>query len=196
MEKNFLHILQLLTEIDSGVKVTQRSLSKKLGVALGPTNAYLKRLINKGFLEFHRGSTNNVRYVLTPSGLMEKSRLSYEYLQYSLGFYREMRTEIQSCIDGLEGQGIKYLVLYGVGEVADIAYVCLYDSSLEIAGVIDDHRSGRTFFGHHIQEPVTLSDLDFETVLITSLESAAKISQELICLGIPKEKIIRLGERS
>ncbi|MEE9519937.1 MAG: winged helix-turn-helix transcriptional regulator, partial [bacterium] len=47
MDKEYLRTLQLLTEIESEVKVTQRSLSKKLGIALGLTNAYLKRLINK-----------------------------------------------------------------------------------------------------------------------------------------------------
>lgn len=67
-DKDVLRTLRLLTEIESDVKVTQRSLSKKLGIALGLTNAYLKRLINKGFVKIHRASANDIRYMLTPSG--------------------------------------------------------------------------------------------------------------------------------
>ena len=67
MDKEYLRTLQLLTEIESDVKITQRSLSKKLGIALGLTNAYLKRLINKGFVKIHQAGANHIRYILTPS---------------------------------------------------------------------------------------------------------------------------------
>ena len=193
-EKDVIRTLQLLTEIESDVKVTQRSLSKKLGIALGLTNAYLKRLINKGFVEIHRASANDIRYILTPSGLMEKSRLTYQYLQYSLNFYRDMRTEIQSCFDALVGRGVAYLAFYGIGDVAEIAYVCLHGSRLELVGVIDDDRVGEAFFGNPIQELRTLNDLDFDAVFVASLEDAAQMTRDMVSLGIPREKIVRLGE--
>lgn len=193
-DKDVLRTLQLLTEIESDVKVTQRSLSKKLGIALGLTNAYLKRLINKGFVKIHRASANDIRYILTPSGLMEKSRLTYQYLRYSLNFYRDMRTEIQSCFDDLVGRGAAYLAFYGIGDVAEIAYVCLHGSRLELVGVIDDDRVGEAFFGNPIQELLTLNDLDFDAVFVASLENAEQKTQDLLSLGIPREKIVRLGE--
>ena len=40
-----LNVLSALTEDD---KVTQRSLSSKLGIALGLINAYMKRAMDKG----------------------------------------------------------------------------------------------------------------------------------------------------
>ena len=196
MEKELYRTLQLLTEIEGGAKVTQRSLSKKLGIALGLTNAYLKRLVNKGFVKIHRARANNIRYILTSRGLMEKSRLTYEYLQYSLRYYRNIRAEIQSCIDALESKGIKYLAFCGVGEVAEIAYVCLHGSSLEIVGVIDDHQAeGTFFFGHPIQEWTVLNDLEFDVVFVVSFENAAEIRQNLLDRGIPHEKIVCLGEK-
>lgn len=195
-EKDVYRTLQLLTEIESDVKITQRSLSKKLGIALGLTNAYLKRLINKGFVKIHRASAKDIRYILTPSGLMEKSRLTYQYLQYSLSFYQDMRTEIQSCFDALTRKGIKFLAFYGIGDVAEIAYVCLHGSRLELVGVIDDHRVGGTFFGHPIQERPALNDLDFDAVFIASLEHTTQMTQDLLSMGIPQEKIVRLGEES
>jgi DNA-binding MarR family transcriptional regulator len=193
-DKDVLRTLQLLTEIESDVKITQRSLSKKLGIALGLTNAYLKRLINKGFVKIHRASANDIRYVLTPSGLMEKSRLTYHYLQYSLNFYRDMRTEVQSCFDALAGKGVTYLAFYGIGDVAEIAYVCLHGSPLELVGVIDDDQAGEAFFGHPVQERQALNDLDFDAVFVASLENAERKAQDLMSLGIPREKIVRLGD--
>lgn len=193
MEKDLFRTLQLLTEIESEVKLTQRSLSKKLGIALGLTNAYLKRLINKGFVKIHRARANDIRYILTPSGLMEKSRLTYQYMQYSLSLYRDMRAEIQSCFDALERKRLKFITFYGVGEVAEIAYVCLHGSGLELVGIIDDHRAGGTFFGYPIHERSTLNDLEFDTVFIASLENTAQMNQSLLSMGIPQEMITRLG---
>jgi len=196
MDKEYLRTLQLLTEIESDVKITQRSLSKKLGIALGLTNAYLKRLINKGFVKIHRAGANHIRYILTPSGLMEKSRLTYEYLQYSLSFYRDVRQEIQSRIDALRGRGVKHLAFYGAGEVAEIAYVCMHGSDLEIVGVVDDHRAGETFFGHPVHERAALHELIFDVVFVASLEHEAPMIKNLLSMGILEENIVHLGEKS
>lgn len=196
MDKEYLRTLQLLTEIESDVKITQRSLSKKLGIALGLTNAYLKRLINKGFVKINRAGANHIRYILTPSGLMEKSRLTYEYLQYSLSFYREVRREIQSRIDALRGRGVKHLAFYGAGEVAEIAYVCMHGSDLEIVGVVDDRLAGETFFGHPVHERAALHELIFDVVFIASLEHEAPMIENLLSMGILEENIVHLGEKS
>jgi len=195
MDKEYLRTLQLLTEIESEVKITQRSLSKKLGIALGLTNAYLKRLINKGFVKIHRAGANHIRYILTPSGLMEKSRLTYEYLQYSLSFYRDVRQEIQSRIDALQERGVKHLAFYGTGEVAEIAYVCLHGSGLEIVGVVDDSQAGETFFGHPVQDWKELPELNCDVVFIASLEHEAPMIENLLSMGILEENIVYLGEK-
>ena len=43
--------LELLTEISEDQGVTQRALAKKLGIALGLTNLYIKRLARKGYIK-------------------------------------------------------------------------------------------------------------------------------------------------
>jgi DNA-binding GntR family transcriptional regulator len=43
--------LQILTAIGEGAPLTQRALAKRLGVALGLTNLYLKRLGHKGLIK-------------------------------------------------------------------------------------------------------------------------------------------------
>ncbi|TMA57306.1 MAG: winged helix-turn-helix transcriptional regulator, partial [Deltaproteobacteria bacterium] len=68
--------LEILTAIGEGRPLTQRALAQRLGVAVGLTNLYLKRLATKGLIkisEFPRKphARKRLRYILTPKGLLE-----------------------------------------------------------------------------------------------------------------------------
>ena len=90
--------LLLLSELDRDGGATQRTLAIKLGVALGLTNLYLKRLVRKGSIKITTIPRNRIRYLLTPQGLAEKSRLTYQYMQYSLSYYRDMRGRLKEML--------------------------------------------------------------------------------------------------
>ncbi|MBI2162340.1 MAG: winged helix-turn-helix domain-containing protein, partial [Candidatus Rokubacteria bacterium] len=47
MERHQERDLEILTAIGEGRPITQRALAQRLGVALGLTNLYLKRLVKK-----------------------------------------------------------------------------------------------------------------------------------------------------
>src|SRR5207253_10530637 len=109
--------LEILNAIGEGHPLTQRALAQRLGVALGLTNLYLKRLAKKGFIkitEFPRKphARKRLRYIVTPKGLLEKSRLQYEYMSYSLGIYRRTRQTLREALSHLPGNGAKRVVLY------------------------------------------------------------------------------------
>ncbi|MEP6891972.1 MAG: winged helix-turn-helix transcriptional regulator, partial [Nitrospirota bacterium] len=76
--------LLLLSELDRNGGATQRTLATKLGVALGLTNLYLKRLTHKGYIRVSTIPRSRIRYLLTPQGLSEKARLTYLHMQHSL----------------------------------------------------------------------------------------------------------------
>ena len=83
MERQHERDLEILTAIDEGEPLTQRALAQRLGVALGLANLYLKRLAVKGsikIVEFPRkpAARKRLRYLLTPTGMAEKTRLTYE----------------------------------------------------------------------------------------------------------------------
>src|SRR6266540_1402085 len=111
--------LQLLNEVERNAGVTQRSLANKLGVALGLTNLYLKRLAHKGYIKITTIPRHRIKYLLTPRGMAEKSRLTYLYMQYSLSYYRDMRNRLKGILSGLAGAGSKRIVIYGTGELAE-----------------------------------------------------------------------------
>ena len=68
--------LLLLSEVERYAGVTQRSLSSKLGVALGLTNLYIKRLARKGYIKITTIPRNRIQYLLTPQGLAENAELT------------------------------------------------------------------------------------------------------------------------
>jgi DNA-binding MarR family transcriptional regulator len=93
--------LQLLSEVEKSSGITQRALAERLGVALGLTNLYLKRLARKGYIKVTTIPRNRIKYLLTPRGVAEKSRLTYEYMQYSLSYYRGMRIRLKDALQGM-----------------------------------------------------------------------------------------------
>ena len=92
--------LLLLCELERNAGGTQRSLATKLGVALGLTNLYLKRLARKGYIKMTTIPKHRIQYLLTPRGIAEKSRLTYLYMRYALSSYREMRQRLKEVLAG------------------------------------------------------------------------------------------------
>ena len=70
------HTLRLLSRIETEQVVTQRSLSKDLGIALGLTNLLIRRVAMKGWVKIVNIRPNRVRYLITPAGIIEKSRIT------------------------------------------------------------------------------------------------------------------------
>lgn len=120
-------------------------------MALGLTNLMVRRFVGKGWLRVTHVKPHRVRYLITPAGLAEKARLSQQAFQNSVLRYRVARTRIQDAFAQLSagwpaGASPKRIVFYGTGEIAEIGFVSLQDTDLELVAVIDD--CGRTkFFG-------------------------------------------------
>ena len=74
MEREALRDLEILAELARGDQITQRHLAARLGIALGLTNLYLKRLARKGFIKITSIPPRRARYLLTPKGIAQKTR--------------------------------------------------------------------------------------------------------------------------
>src|SRR3990172_3937390 len=186
--------LQLLNEIESSDVVTQRGLAKRLGIALGLINLYLKRLAKKGHIKVINIQKNRIRYLITAKGITEKSRLTYEYMKYSRQLYRQACRVLRARFRALADQGQKRIVFYGVGEAAEVAYLCVLEMDLELVGVIDEQQAGRRFLDHTVLDPSALSGLQYDCVVITSFGDAEGPRRRLEALGIPAEEIVTLKQ--
>ncbi|HEY3131873.1 MAG TPA: winged helix-turn-helix transcriptional regulator [Acidobacteriota bacterium] len=200
MDNHDHHSYKILSEIHSGKPLSQRSLSRELGIALGLTNLLIKRLVKKGYVKtsgaIHGG---RVQYLLTPRGIAEKTRLSIAYLENTIHLYTETREKIRSSLDALalsdgDGNNIRQkIIFYGAGDVAEIAYITLNDSAFELIGVVDDHKDGQKFFGRLVASPEDLSLEEtlrtFDRVVVMTFRKSKDIQKRLLNLKIPKEKV-------
>ena len=65
------HSRRILDAFESDQGVSQRSLARQLGIALGPTNLLIKCLVRKGWVRVVHIKPNRVRYLVTPAGIAE-----------------------------------------------------------------------------------------------------------------------------
>lgn len=182
--------LELLNVIDQeGGNVSQRQLSKRLGIALGLVNSYLKRLIHKGYVKVASLPRNRLGYILTPNGISEKTRLAYEYASSSYRLYRSTREQCRALMSSLAEQGTTHVVLYGNGDVVEIAYLTLQESKLKLVAVVNGESHGKKFFSLQVQNLKALKGLDYQKLLVATLEPPEKVKSTLERAGIDLEHV-------
>jgi len=184
--------LLLLSELDRDGGATQRTLATKLGVALGLTNLYLKRLARKGHIKITTTPRNRNRYLLTPQGFTEKSRLTHLYMQHSLSYYRDMRARLKEMMSTFDGSHGLRVVIYGTTELAELAYLSLREMNIDCVGFIDGS-SRESFLSCPVSSPDGIVDWQFDRVLIADLDHTAACEEQLVQFGVPREKVLSLG---
>jgi DNA-binding MarR family transcriptional regulator len=190
---------RILTEIEADNRLSQRSLSRDMGIALGLANLLVQRLVRKGWVRIIRIKPNRVRYLLTPAGIAEKARMSRVALQNSIRFYVDARDRICERFATLsrelpgDGPVAKRIVFYGSGEVAEVGYVCLQGTGLQLIGVVDDQGRER-FFDVPVYNPALLHATDingspFGRLVVMSFGETDKIREQLKALAIPPDRV-------
>ena len=90
--------LDLLRKLEVRPELTQRELSKDMGVSLGKINYCMQKLIEKGWIKLSnfRSNSNKVHYIylLTPKGIEEKTRLTFSFLKIKIEEYEVLKKEI------------------------------------------------------------------------------------------------------
>jgi predicted transcriptional regulator len=185
--------LLLLNEIATDEPLSQRELAKRLGIALGLVNSYLKNLVAKGYVRIKAFPRNRYGYLLTAQGIAEKSRLAYQHLSYFTNLYRMARQDYLALFLRLEASGVQAVSFCGVDETAEIAYLSLRETGLELAAVMDDRQAGEDFFGmtvRSLDDGIAARD---GRIVITSLKMGDLLSSELQRRGVKPCLIIRPG---
>lgn len=124
--------LEILNHIEQNPDTTQVDLATQLGVAVGSVNWYVKRLINKGYIKVTRLQRRRLRYLLTPQGLAEKSRLTKEFMRASLKWYRLTREASQRYLAQVKQAGYGSVFVAGEGDVADIVRLSCLEAQVEV----------------------------------------------------------------
>ena len=128
--------LRLLSDVEQERFDSQRSFSVRLGIAVGLTNAYVKRCVAKGWIKMRRIPARRYAYYLTPKGFSEKSQLVSDYLTSSLDFFRTARAQYLEALQQCERRGWRRVALYGHGDLVEIATLAAKETSIELVAVI------------------------------------------------------------
>ena len=183
--------LEMLEAVAQNDRITQRTLATRLGIALGLANIYLKRLSSKGYIKCVSVRPNRLRYLLTPKGIAEKSRLTYEYMEYSLHFYREARHQLRLVLEPLASNGSHRIAIYGTGDAAELAYLSLREFGIEPVAIFDT-TGGARFLGMAVAPIADQGQFTYDLLILATLERAAQGVAELTDLGIAREKMVPL----
>ena len=89
----------LLKILKDNPDVTQRQLSKELGLSLGKTNYLIHALMSKGWVKLNNFKRSNNKlgylYVITPKGITEKGILAKNFLERKSAEYFKLKNEIE-----------------------------------------------------------------------------------------------------
>ncbi len=189
MDKENINILRLMGEIERDASPSQRELSNRLNLSLGLVNTFIKRLVSKGYFKVKTMPRNRVKYFLTPKGLARKSRLTVEYLQYSVNFYKDIKNLLADKFKEMEKARLNNVIFFGAGEVAELAYLYLQLTHLKLVGIIDDSHDGVDFFEFEVNGLDVLDQKDWDVILLTRLDSTDQDIETLVEKGVNPDKI-------
>ena len=92
--------LNLLREIQKKPGASQRDLANDLGFSLGKLNYCIKELNKKRLIKLNnfRKQSNKIkylRYVVTPKGIAERTKLTINFMKRKIKEYDELKRELK-----------------------------------------------------------------------------------------------------
>jgi len=185
----------ILDLIEKDANITQREISKIIGVAVSMTNAYIENFVAKRLIKKKKHSTKTVEYFVTKKGIERKKVLNISYLNASLNIYKSAKENIVEFLTQIINKGYKNILLYGAGEVAEILLqTILIDSQIPInvLAVIDDDKSKqeKTLVSTNIISLDRVNEYQFDGILISSYTNQKLILDKLLAMGYQKENIL------
>jgi ribosomal protein S25 len=178
--------LRLLEAVHEDSRVTQRGLASKLGIALGLANIYLKRMIHKGYIKVVNVQPNRISYLITPRGIAEKARLTYEFMDYSLHLYGEVRQHLREAMQDCAAAGTR-VAIYGSGEAAELAYLSLKETGMEPVAIFDQD-GGREFLGMPVRPIAEHAQIEYDLMIVATLDRSGQSAADLTKVGVPRDK--------
>jgi len=183
--------LQLLVELEDAPDITQRELSRKLGIALGLTNMLVRNLTQKGYLRVAQASWKRRLYTLTPEGFSHKVRLITNYISRFVDDYKSVRQTLRAQLHPLALHAESRVAIYGTEEFAELVYIGLREIGIEEIDVFDDSGPDKfKFLGIPVRDINCLNGSHYDWVLVAQLGSQESTRTKLQGLGIEKDSLL------
>jgi hypothetical protein len=113
-------------------------------------------------------------------------------MEYSLSHYRDMRARLREALSQAAKNGAKRVVIYGTGELAEMAYLSLREMHMTLVGFVDDSQQ-EVFLSYPVWPPEVLSEWEFDAVLLADFDQTAGHRTKLGQCHVPDSKVIALA---
>ena len=170
---------EILTAIGESSDVTQRHLARRLGVALGLANTYLKRCVRKGLIKIRHAPANRYIYYLTPKGFAEKSRLTGQYLSYSFELYRKASNSYEELFIRFAPSKRNKVVLCGLSELAEIATLRAQEFGITIVAIYQPECTKTEFLKLPVIK-VLDHTLSYDACVLTALNDTDEMYKSIL----------------
>jgi len=135
--------VSVLNYLSKNDEATQRDISSNTGLSLGGVNLLLKKMISKGLVKIEHLTPRTVRYILTPTGIKEKTERTYNYIVRTYNEILRIRKLIVEILAEQLSQDKDMIYFYGrEDEVAEII------KSI----VVEEHLTDKCRVVHSVEE--------------------------------------------
>ena len=185
IQKNEILELEILKQIDESPRLNNRMAAAKLGCSVKLAHVLLGKMVDRGLLHVKKLHSRRWDYFLTPNGISEKARLTYDFLDFSMHFYHDARKTSSSLCKKLAETGIKEIAFLGTGDLAEIVYLGVKEWGLELVEVYDDSNN-KKFLGHSIQHIANIADSEMDAVIVCLYDKANPSATEYLPTNVKK----------
>ncbi len=105
--KNESDQFEVLRKIQKTPNSSQRKIAEELGFSLGKLNYCIKALQKKGLVKIQnfkkqKNKIKYLRYVITPKGLAERTKLTVNFMQKKMAEYDQLRKELKDIEENVD----------------------------------------------------------------------------------------------
>lgn len=115
----------IMTEIMENENVTQRELSRKLGVSVSTVNVLMNKMIRKGIVKMTQVSQKQVFYMLTPEGMVEKANKTVRFLKIHYRAIYETKEKIKDVFEKLAHEHDAIIVVMNDDDISEIMGIAI-----------------------------------------------------------------------
>lgn len=129
----------IMSAIEENKSLTQRELSSELGVSVSTVNVLINKMIKAGLIKINHVSKRQVLYMLTPKGIIEKTRKTARYLKSHYRVIFETKEKIKSVLGTLSEKHDVIFILMPEDEMGAIIQIAIDEAiGLNVVQVWDE----------------------------------------------------------
>lgn len=185
-----IHELDILRHVEQTSRLNNRLASRKLGVSIKLAHEILKRMVQRGLLHVTVVHSRRWDYFLTPQGIAEKTRLTLEFLDFSMHFYREARRQSAQLCRELSEAGRKRVAFLGADDLAEITYLGVQEWGLQLCAIYADG-DRRTFMNVPVQPLHKAARFSTDALIVCLYDNTQPLRQGYLPAGLTPMKNMR-----